>query len=92
LHFSGFEWDDGNILHLELKHGISPDEAEQVFVANPLFRKTKKGHYAGFGPTFNGRYLVIIFESKPGGMIRPITGWDMNDSERRFYKKNCGRK
>ncbi len=43
LHISGFEWDDGNILHLELKHGISPNEAEQVFAANPLFSKTKKG-------------------------------------------------
>lgn len=92
MHISGFEWDDGNILHLELKHGISPKEAEQVFVDNPLFRKTKKGHYAAFGQTFDGRYLVIIFETKQGGLIRPITGWDMNNSEKRFYKKNCRRR
>jgi len=88
---SEFEWDEGNILHLELRHGISPEEAEQVFAIDPIFRKTKKGHYSAFGPTLNDRLLVIIFEIKSKGIIRPITGWDMNRSEKRFYKKNRGR-
>ena len=89
MRVSDFEWDEGNMLHLELIHGISPDEAEQVFAMNPIFRKTKRGHYAAFGATMDNRYLVIIFECKSNGLIRPITGWDMNKSEKRFYKKNC---
>ena len=38
-----FEWDEGNTLHLQLGHGIEPQEAEEVFAARPLFKRTKKG-------------------------------------------------
>ncbi len=51
MRISAFEWDDGNILHLALGHGIEPEEAEEVFVGRPVFRKTKRGHYAAFGRT-----------------------------------------
>jgi len=88
VRISGFEWDEGNVLHLKLKHGIEPEEAEEVFVNNPLFRRTKKGHYVAFGSTFAGRYLVIVFELKSKGIARPITGWDMSQSEIRYYKKH----
>ncbi len=82
-----FEWDDGNIPHLQLGHGIAPEEAEQAFVGKPYFRKTKKGHYAVFGKTRDGRYLTIVFESMQGGVARPITGWDMSSSELNYYKR-----
>ena len=90
MRISDFEWDEGNSLHLELGHGISRDEVEEVFAGTPIFRKTKKGHYAAFGPTFEGRYLTIIFELKPKGLVRPITGWDMSRTEIRYYKKHRG--
>ena len=83
-----FEWDDGNSLHLQLGHGILPEEAEEVFAHNPFFRKTKKGHYAVFGPTSEGRYLTIVFELKQKGIARPLTGWDMSQKEIRCYKKH----
>jgi len=51
LRISDFEWNEGNALHLELGHGIEPEEAEEAFASNPLFRRTKKGHYVVFGPT-----------------------------------------
>jgi len=38
------------------------------------------------------RYLVIIFELKPRGLVRPITGWDMKQKEIRYYKKFKGKK
>ena len=84
----GFEWDDGNVLHLALGHGIEAEEAEEVFAVSPLFRKTKRGHYAAFGRTVAGRLLVIVFEKKEAGMVRVITGWDMNLPERRYYARN----
>ena len=83
-----FEWDEGNVLHFELGHGIQPEEVEGVFIHRPLFRKTKKGHYAAFGPSGGGRYLTVIFEKKSNGLVRPITGWDMNRSEVQYYKKH----
>jgi uncharacterized DUF497 family protein len=88
LRIIDFEWDEGNALHLELGHGIEPQEVEEVFVNKPLFRRTKKRHYAAFGPTSAGRYLTIVFESKGKGIIRPITGWDMKRAEIQYYKKN----
>jgi uncharacterized DUF497 family protein len=88
LRISDFEWDEANALHLQLAHGIEPDEAEEVFAVAPLIRRTKKGHYVVFGPTLGGRYLTIVFERKPKGGVRPITGWDMSRTEIRYYRKN----
>ena len=82
-----FEWDEGNSLHLQLGHGIEPEEVEEIFANKPFYRKTKKGHYAAFGPTFEVRYLTIVFELKPKGIARLITGWDMSRAELRYYKK-----
>ncbi len=88
MRISDFDWDDGNILHLALGHGIEPEEAEEVFAVAPLFRKTKGGHYAAFGPTLAGRLLVIVFERKSGSVARVITGWDMHAAERRYYRRH----
>lgn len=87
MRIAGFEWDDGNVVHITLGHGIEPEEAEEVFAAVPLYRKTKQDHYAAFGRTDSGRLLVIVFEYKSGGVVRVITGWDMNDSERSYYMR-----
>jgi len=87
MRIMGFEWDDGNCLHIELGHGIAPHEAEEVFARRPLFKRTRKGHYAAFGPTFAGRYLVIIFEVKTKNFARVITGWDMKPSDIKYYRK-----
>lgn len=87
MRISDFEWDDGNALHLELGHGITTEEAEEIFLDQPLFRRTRKGHYAAFGSTEAGRYLTIIFEVKAKSRVRIITGWDMQPAEIRYYKK-----
>ena len=88
MRINDFEWDEGNSLHLELGHGITQEEAEEVFAYAPIYRKTKKGHYAVFGPTFEGRYLIIVFELKTKGLARPIMGWDMDRAEIRYYKEH----
>ncbi len=87
MRISGFEWDEGNVIHLTLGHGIEPEEAEEVLAVSPVYRKTKRGHYAAFGPTRAGRLLVVVFEMKGKGLARVITGWDMDRSERRYYQQ-----
>ena len=82
---SAFEWDDGNVLHLALGHGIEPEEAEEVLAISPLLRRTRRGHYAAFGPTCAGRLLVIVFAQRAHHTIRVITGWDMDAAERRYF-------
>lgn len=88
MRISGFEWDDGNVLHLALGHGIEPEEAEEVFAVAPLYRRTRRGHYAALGRTASGRLLVIVFERRTGGLVRVITGWDMSTAERRYYRRH----
>jgi uncharacterized DUF497 family protein len=83
-----FEWDEANALHLALGHGIDPQEAEEMLALGPLVRRTKRGHYAAFGPTSAGRLLVIVFERKPKGLVRVITGWDMKRSEERYWRRH----
>jgi len=87
LHLSEFEWDEGNALHLELAHGIKPEEAEEIFANKPIFRRTKKGHYIAFGPTTDRIYLTVVFELKARGVVRPITAWDMKRAEIQYYKR-----
>ena len=86
MRIAEFEWDEGNSQHIVLGHGIEPAEAEEVFACNPLFRKTRRGHYAAMGPILDGRYLVLIFEMKGKGVAGH--GWDMSDSEKRYYSKS----
>ena len=86
-----FEWDEGNVVHIELGHGVRPEEAEEVFAVKPLFRKTKQGHYAAMGPTLEGRYLTVVFELKKNGIARIITGWDMEKAEIRYWQKQKGK-
>jgi len=90
LRVKGFGWDNGNVLHLELGHGVKPEEAEEVFAVKPLFRKTKKGHYVAMGPTLEGRYLTVVFELKKDGIARVITGWDMDKTEKRYWRRHKG--
>lgn len=76
------------MLHLALGHGIEPEEAEEVFAVAPLVRRTRRGHYAALGPALSGRLLVIVFERKPTGIARVVTGWDMDTAERRYYQRH----
>lgn len=91
MKIADFEWDEGNVVHLELGHGIEPEEAEEVFAVRPLFRRTRRGHYAAMGPTAEGGYLVVIFELRSNSIARVITGWDMDRSEIRYWNKHRGK-
>ena len=91
MRIAEFEWDEDNVVHLSLGHGIEAEEAEEVFAVSPLYGKTKRGHYAAFGPTRVGRLLVVVFEVKGKGLVRVITGSDMDSAERRYYQQQRGR-
>ena len=91
MRIADFKWDEGNTLHLELRHGLTPEEAEEVFANRPIYRRTKKKHYVAFGPTFAGRDLTIVFERREKGLVRVITGWDMKRAEIQYYRKHRDR-
>jgi uncharacterized protein len=77
---------------LERKHRVAVREAREVLLGRPRIRFAEKGHiegdnvYAGFGQTFDGRYLAVFFVYKPATKTAIIiSSRDMEPRERRTY-------
>jgi uncharacterized DUF497 family protein len=75
------------------KHGVWPDEVEQVFQHQPHVRFMERGHepgedlHAAFGQTAGGRYLAVFFILKRTGAALIITAREMTKKEKRSYGK-----
>jgi uncharacterized DUF497 family protein len=83
---SGFEWDDDNVLHIE-RHDFTPEEVEEVFAGNHRLRRSREKRYIALGRTLEGRFAFVVFRRLPGGIIRVITARDMDDGERRLFRR-----
>ena len=84
-----FEWDDDNVEHLA-RHGISPDEVEDLFEGPIVHRRggtDAPDRVRVLGRTAAGRYLAIVYQEKGRNLIRPFTGWDMRPHERDLYDR-----
>ena len=75
-----FVWDDHNIDRIE-EHGVTHEEAEEVFFNPYIITPNKKKHgpkrYRIDGRTDAGRPLRIVFQDLGGNAARIITGWDL---------------
>jgi len=87
----GFDWDDANTHKNWERHGVSPEEAEEVFFRAPLMvrsdirhSKTEKRYYA-LGDTAAGRRLFIAFTIRLK-LIRVISARDMNRNETKVWE------
>lgn len=60
-------------------HRTTFDEAVECFFSNFEVRRNKSynDRYQLFGRSIGGRRLKIIFQLKPGHVVRIITGWDI---------------
>ena len=58
-------------------HRVTFDEAVECFFSDFQVRRNKKykDRYQLIGGTLGGRKLKIIFQLKPGNVVRIITGW-----------------
>jgi uncharacterized protein len=88
-----FEWDDGNARKSEEKHGVSQNEAEQVFANTPLStaadarHSTQERRFQTLGRTDSGRRLFVSFTLRDGGRaIRVISARDMSRRERTIHE------
>ena len=73
---AGFDWDDANIGHIA-RHGVTPDEVEQVFKNRPLvmLATQKRGGETRVlcaGLTDGGRALQFVYTLRRG-RVRVIT-------------------
>ncbi len=83
---SGFDWDDDNIFHIE-RHEFTPEEVEEVFAGNYKVRRARQKLYIALGETLDGRLAFVVFRRLPGGLIRVVTARDMEDKERRLFRR-----
>ena len=83
---TGFEWDEGNVLHIE-RHEFTPEEVEEVFVGDHKVRRARQGLYIALGETLDGRLAFVVFRRLPKGLIRAVTARDMEDRERRLFRR-----
>jgi uncharacterized protein len=82
-----FLWDSANIGHVA-KHNVSPEEAEQVIINNPVdleiqFRNGEE-RIAHIGETAAGRVLIVIATMRQD-LIRVVTAYPANRAMRKFY-------
>ena len=85
-----FEWDDGNQLKNWIKHQVSQEECEQVFINIPkIFEDTKHSDYekrmTAYGKTDKGRCLTIVFTFR-NLFIRVISARGQNKKEKLKYE------
>lgn len=84
-----FEWNARNVGHIA-RHRVKPEEAEEAFWNEPVFRKGRGGFRTVYGRTDEGRYLFVVYVRKVGGTACVITARDMTPAERRWYRRQRG--
>ena len=87
-----FQWDPGNIQKNLIKHNVTTQEAEEIFVRKPFFIYSDAKHssteqrYSGLGKTKNNRLLFVAFTIRDR-KIRIISVRDMKRIERKGYEE-----
>jgi uncharacterized DUF497 family protein len=93
MNIDDFIWLPTIVEKLESKHGVLPDEAEEVFFNKPRFRFVETGIrmgedvYSASGRTNGGRYLIVFFIRKENNYALIISARDMDHTERRRYDR-----
>lgn len=87
-----WEEDDSNVQHLWQSHQVRIEETQDVLFGidgeDPYLIWESVGQdYAAFGETSGGRLLKILGEFRAGGAFRIFHAMDMNQSERRRYRR-----
>ena len=78
---------------IDVKHGVKPEEAEEIFFNRPRFRFVESGHrkgdnvYSAAGQTDEGRYLIVFFIYKSPGSALILSARDMDAKERKRYER-----
>ena len=81
-----FEWDEHNEDKLLRSHAVSVWEVEQCF-SNPHTKRRHRDALLMLGITDGGRMLFLVYEQRPGGVVRVYSAREMTDRERRTYRQ-----
>jgi len=87
-----FDWDSGNSSKNLIKHQVTNQEAEEVFINEHLIiiedisHSKNEKRYNGFGKTKQSRLLFLTFTIR-NNKIRIISIRDMDKKEKKIYEK-----
>jgi uncharacterized protein len=93
VYIDDFIWLEGIVDKLAVKHGVTPEEVEEVFFNRPRYRFVEKGRrtdedvYLAVGQTESGRYLIVFFIQKPANRALILSARDMDGSERKRHER-----
>jgi hypothetical protein len=83
-------WDTWNVGHIA-KHGVMPDEVEEVCKHNPLVQRGKiRNRVVLVGYTNEKRLLNVVLENKGGGNYYPVTAYEASPEDEALYKRLRG--
>ena len=86
-------WTDADVAHIA-RHGISPDEVEEVLVAWPVWRRGRRHPQTGrtslyaLGQTEGDRYLFVVLSPLGKRRARCVTAMAMDAKARRYYERH----
>lgn len=86
MRIDDLEWTLDRIEHIA-RHGITPEEVEEVFAAAQVFKRGKGGVYEAWGRAESGRYGLVIFRYLGHNRAWPITARDMDENEKRLLRR-----
>lgn len=71
----GYDFDNDKLA----AHRVTFEEAVECFYSDFEVRRNKsfRDRFQLIGRTIGGRRLKIIFQLKPGSIVRIITGWEL---------------
>ena len=82
-----FDWDADNLKHIA-RHSITPDEAEEAVLIEPLEADVQphgsEERVLCFGRAKSGRLLTILYTERRG-KIRVVTAYEMTRQQQRMY-------
>lgn len=88
----GFDWNGGNFDKSYKKHGITPNEAEEIFLDNDVLlqedikHSQKETRLIAIGKTESENTLFVVFIEREN-KIRIISARVANKKERRRYEE-----
>ncbi len=79
-------WDEWNEEHIA-RHGVDPEEVEEVAANRPHVVRSRKGRYRLIGQTDAGRFLTVFVAPHGTAGYYVLTARDTTSSERQAFRR-----
>lgn len=82
-------WDEWNVAHLA-RHGVTPDQIEELCAGDPVVQEGHSGRILVFGPIKSGKMMTVVLDPEGDGVYYPVTARPASRRERSIYQQKKG--